>query len=102
MKQIINGKLYNTETASYIGSNRSDCYRSDFHYFEEELYRKKTKEFFLYGEGGPASVYAEQLSTGGCIEGAKIVPLTEEEAREWVERNLDADEYIQIFEECEE
>lgn len=45
MKQIINGKLYNTETASYIGSNRSDCYRSDFHYFEEELYRKKQRNF---------------------------------------------------------
>lgn len=40
MKQIINGKLYNTETASYIGSNRSD-----FHYFEEELYRKKQRNF---------------------------------------------------------
>lgn len=102
MKKIINGKMYNTETARYIGSKQSDCYRNDYRYFAEDLYRKKTKEFFLYGEGGPASVYAERLSTGGYISGTKIVPLTEEEAREWVERNLEADEYIKIFGECEE
>ena len=41
--------MYNTETANYIGSHRSDCYKNDFRYFEEDLYQKKTKEFFLYG-----------------------------------------------------
>lgn len=97
MKKVINGKMYNTETANYIASNRSDYYKNDFRYFEEDLYQKKTKEFFLYGYGGAASKYAESLSSGGFIDGEKIIPLSENEAREWVEKNLEADKYTEIF-----
>ncbi len=48
MKKIINGKRYDTETAKLIGS---DGYSnpSDFNYWSEDLYQKKTGEFFLYG-----------------------------------------------------
>lgn len=102
MKKVINGKMYNTETANYIASNRSDYYKNDFRYFEEDLYQKKTKEFFLYGYGGAASKYAESLSSGGFIDGEKIIPLSENEAREWVEKNLEADKYTEIFGTCEE
>lgn len=51
MKKIIEGKMYNTETATYIGRYRTDTMsRRDFRYLEEELYQKRTKEFFLCGE----------------------------------------------------
>ena len=51
MKKIINGKMYNTETAKYCGGYEfSNC--GDFNYVCEELYQKKTGELFLYGEGG--------------------------------------------------
>mgnify|MGYP000196503474 FL=1 len=47
MKKIIEGKMYNTETATYIGRYRTDTMsRRDFRYLEEELYQKRTKEFF--------------------------------------------------------
>ena len=32
----------------------------------------------------------------------KLIPLTEEQARNWAEKRLDADEYIEIFGEPEE
>ena len=101
MKKIINGKKYNTETAEFIG-DYSYSNPSDFHYFSEELYRKKTGEFFLYGEGGPASKYAEAVGVRACAGGEKIIPLTIDEAKEWAEKNLDADKYEELFGEVEE
>ena len=41
MKKIINGKMYNTETAEEIGSWENTPYKSNYIYFKEYLYRKK-------------------------------------------------------------
>ena len=102
MKKIINGKLYNTETAEKIDSweNMND-YRN-FHYFSETLYRKRTGEFFLHGEGGPASPYHERVDQNSYMGGERIRPLTPEEAREWAEEHMDADDYQRVFGEVSE
>lgn len=102
MKKIINGKMYNTETATVKGEYSNSYSVSDFKYFEETLYQKKTGEFFLYGEGGPLSPYKEVLGDNGATGGEKIVPLTEDKAKKWAEEKLTADEYIAIFGEVEE
>ena len=60
MKKIINGKLYNTETAKKLAEYSNDCTWSDFRCLEEALYRKRTGEYFLYGSGGPLTGYAEK------------------------------------------
>lgn len=101
MKKIIKGKMYNTETAEYIEHRSSGCYRSDYRYFEEDLYRKKTKEFFLHGKGGPASRYAQRAGSG-YMGGEKLIPLSDAEAKVWAEENLDADRYMELFGEIEE
>lgn len=97
MKKIINGKLYDTDTAKELGAwhNTSD-YR-DFHYVHETLYRKRTGEFFLHGEGGPMTQYAESAGQNSWTSGEKIIPLTIASAREWAEEHLTADEYAEIF-----
>ena len=96
MKKIINGKRYDTETAERVGSD-SYSYPNDFHYWEEELYRKKTGEFFLYGTGGPLSKYREQISLNNWSGGSKIIPLAYAEAQKWAEEHLSGDEYETIF-----
>ena len=102
MKKIINGKKYDTDTAGYIGGYRRG-YGGDVNKFEEELYRKRTGEFFLYGWGGPGSPYAERTSSGNSWQsGSRIKPLPYEAAREWAEKHLDADEYEEIFGEVTE
>lgn len=101
MKQIIDGKVYNTKTAEYLG----ECHYSqpwDFNYISEDLYRTKKGTFFLYGEGGPHSKYCTYGANGSWGGGCKITILTETEAKEWVENNLSADRYIAIFGEPEE
>lgn len=102
MKKVINGRLYNTDTAEKLGSweNMND-YRN-FHYFSETMYRKRTGEFFLHGEGGPASPYHERVDQNSYMGGERIRPLTPEEAREWAEEHMDADDYQRIFGEVSE
>ena len=67
-----------------------------------QLYQKRTKEFFMYGSGGAMTRYAEYVEGCGSTYGEKIIPITEDEAKEWVEKYLTVDEYIKIFGECEE
>ena len=96
MKKIINGKVYDTETARDLGSDSYSNER-DFHYWSERLYQKRTGEFFLYGEGGPLSRYAVSTGNNSWSGGEKIIPLTAAKAREWAEEHLDADDYEEIF-----
>lgn len=100
MKKVINGKMYNTETAKELGSWWNE--RTDFSICWEYLYKKKTGEYFLYGKGGATSKYAKRWENNGSQSGEKIIPLTETEARSWAEQKLDADEYIEIFGEVDE
>lgn len=58
MKKIINGKVYDTETAKILGTWSSPVFVTDFSYYTETLHQKRTGEFFLFGEGGPMSKYA--------------------------------------------
>lgn len=87
MKKIINNKVYNTDTAKKVGMIwiGPELDRTGW----EELYRKKTGEFFtLYHR------YNDHFE--------KITPLTYDEAQEWAEKHLDGDDYINIFGEPEE
>ena len=101
MKKIINGKVYNTETAVEVGYWSNGQYLSDFSYMREALYRKKTGEYFLFGEGGAMSRYAK--SFGDCWGyGEEIMPLSYEAAQKWAEEKLTGDEYEEIFGEVTE
>ena len=101
MKKVINGKMYNTETADWLG-NYSFGYSGDFQRIDEDLYRTKKGSFFLAGEGGPMTKYRVECGVREWCGGSDIIPLSEDEAREWVEENLSGDMYIEIFGEPEE
>lgn len=101
MKKIIKNKVYNTDTAKLLAEYDSGN-RGDFHWYCEELYQKKTGEFFIYGEGNAASPYSQKVDTNTWSGSCAIVPMSYDEAREWAEKKLDADEYISIFGEPQE
>ena len=96
MKRIIQNKVYDTEKAQHLGTWDNGHYTSDFAYCSEDLYRKKNGEFFLYGEGGPLTRYAKHYGNDVGY-GKRITPLTYDEAQEWAENHLDADDYIAVF-----
>lgn len=101
MKRIINGKLYDTNTATFIGE-RSYGIPGDFAYFSESLYQKKTGEFFLYGEGGPMSRYSVSCGNNSCSGSETIIPERDFDVKEWVAEHCDADTYIKLFRTVEE
>ena len=97
MKKYIGGKVYDTDTAKAVGSWSNNRSYRDFSWCEETLYRKKTGEYFLHGEGGAMSAYARQVDGNMRGSGEEIRPLTFDEAREWAEEHLDGNEYEEIF-----
>lgn len=71
MRRIIHDKVYDTDTAKLQATG----------YYQEELFLKKTGEYFLYD-----------------AENKKITPLTYEEAKSWAKEKLGAEEYMALFE----
>lgn len=102
MKQIIKGKKYDTDTARKVGMASNGEGWRDFRYYEETLFCKRTGEYFLHGEGGPASRYAVSAGQNTWSGGEKLIPLTFENARAWAEEHLTADEYEAEFGEITE
>ena len=102
MKKIINNKRYDTETARKIGEDSSGGSSSDFGFWNETLYCKRTGEYFLMGEGGARSRYAKNYGGGTWGWGEEIIPMTYDKARLWAEHHLDADDYEKEFGEVAE
>ena len=96
MKKVINGKMYNTETAEQLATWDNGRWNS-FDICEEKLFRKRNGEFFLYGYGGPKSAYAQPDGDRSVSSGHAIILLSDKEAREWAEEHLNGDKYEEIF-----
>ncbi len=96
MKKIIAGRIYDTDTATDIGFTTGGEIGS-FTYWSETLFRKRTGEYFLLGEGGPMTRYAVSSGSNTWTGSHKIIPLTYENARQWAEKALDADDYQAEF-----
>ncbi|RLG45020.1 MAG: hypothetical protein DRN81_03045 [Thermoproteota archaeon] len=93
MKKLIEGKIYNTETAIEICEYKAPCPVNDFHYFEESLFVTKRGCFFLCGEGGGLSRWSETTVDGhGHGYGFGIQVLSKDSALKWVEnRDIDVE-----------
>ena len=97
MIKIIDGKRYNTETATKLGHwwNGYSC--TDFYTCSETLYQTKKGQFFLYGESGPMGKYSR--SVGNMTSGGEgIYLLSESDASQWCEDKLDSDGWPDCFE----
>lgn len=100
MIKIINHKKYDTDTATQLASYQ-ESRPGDFNYLCEELFQKKTGEFFLYGKGGPLTGYAKDIGNNWTSGSSDIIPYSEKQAKDWVEAY--APEYYEdIFGEIEE
>ena len=97
MKAIIEGKRYNTETAEWIASYHNGCTHSDFNYLSEDLYRTPRGNWFLAGEGGPMTTYARHIGNGNKSGSEKIIPFTEDDVIEWLERHDEHEVLEQYF-----
>ena len=97
MKKVIRGRLYDTEKAVLVGEFYDEAMPgNDLAYYREELYRKRTGEYFLYGIGNAGSKYS--VWRGSTASGTeKIIPLSYQQAWEWAEEYLPDDIYLKEF-----
>jgi hypothetical protein len=86
-QQIINGKLYDTTEAEFIGEFETGMFRN-FTRLAEELYRDDDGQFFIAYEGGPDTSYNN--SSG-------IQLLTDDEAKDWIRDNLNFGTFSDYF-----
>ena len=99
MIKVIKGKKYDTHTAESLANYCNEDY--GFNFVDETLYRKHNGEYFLYGDGGPATCYG--ISIGNVCRGSEsIIPMNESEAREWVEEHCSGEKYIEVFGDIDE
>ena len=97
MQKIINGLLYDTGEAEHVAQYGNGKSMSDFDWLEETLYQTANGRFFLAGKGGARTRYATPVSTNTWSGGKDIRPLSEKDAKEWLERHDLVDEYIEVF-----
>lgn len=95
--KIINRKKYDTKKSTLLGRWSNGLGGSNHRWCVEELYKTPNGNYFIFGDGGPASPWAEHLESGGRIEGSDIRALTKDEAYEWAENKLDEDETELLF-----
>ena len=82
MRKIINKKLYDTDRATLIAEWDNGYPINDFHNCSEKLYVTKKGNYFIYGTGGPLSIYAK--SFGRTTSGSEdIRSVSREDAIEW-------------------
>ena len=87
MKRVINGKVYNTNTAEELHSYWNHRGAGDFQYLSEDLYKTKKGNFFLAGEGGAMTKYSQSCGENSVCGGSGIHPLDPDEALEWAENH---------------
>jgi hypothetical protein len=98
VKKIIDGKRYNTSTATFVcDCSPSGFYRGDFRFEDTSLYRTPRGGWFLSGHGGPMSRWSRSAGLNSWTGGEGIQPLDADEARSYLERHGDPDDVEKFF-----
>jgi len=104
MKKIIDGVRYDADKAVKVGAadnlGLGVSSVTDFAYWTAELYRTpRSGRFFLVGEGGPQSRFAQSAGQNTWSGGSDLIPMSKEEALSWAERYLDVEVVEEHFSE---
>lgn len=97
MRKIIDGKAYDTTKATAVAEHDNGQWDNRFNLVTETLYRKRTGEYFLHGEGGAMTRYAQSCGQNSWSGGELITPLTYDQAKQWTEEHATAEEYEREF-----
>ena len=97
MRKVIDGKVYDTKTATNIAIWEPNPDTGNFHYICETLCRTRKGKYFVHGCGHGFTKWAwSDGRNSGMGEG--IEPLTDDEALHWCEkRGVSADIIEELF-----
>lgn len=97
MKKVIDGKLYDTETAELVHEWSNGRYGNDFRNRSKDLYRTKKGNWFLYHVGGPMTDMARSCGNNSMSGSADIEPVSATDALRFLETHDGADVALQYF-----
>ena len=98
MLKIIDGRRYNTDTATEVAEYSNYLGAGDFHTLPEPLYKTPKGAWFIHGKGGPQTAWAHYVGSGnGRTGGEGMRVLSDEEAMKWLERHNMAGELEEHF-----
>lgn len=96
MKRTIDGKIYNTDTATKIATWSNGHNYNDFNYCDESLFVTSKGAYFVAGEGGAMSKYSQSHGNSrGSGEGIEV--LTKSQALAWCEHHQEQDAIDKFF-----
>lgn len=97
MKRIIDGRSFDTETATHIVELHCSANCTDFAYHDTSLYRSPKGQFFIAGEGGAMSMWSQPVGNNGRGGGSGMRLVDDDEARAIMEANgCDADDFAAV------
>ncbi len=103
MRKVVDGKIYDTETAEVICDiSPAGFHQGDFKWEDTCLYKSKAGTFFIAGGGGAYSRWAVSLGDNGRGPGSGLQVLAEAEARTLCEQHGSPDDYERAFGKPEE
>jgi len=86
MRKIIRGVRYDTEKARLVGQASCCCWDAWL------FCARRSGRYFLFGEGGPMSRFAQSAGRNVLKGGRDIIPLSREEALRWAREYLEPNE----------
>ena len=98
MKSVIEGKRYDTETATKVAEVSDNYGGRDFRAWSGTIYRTPRGNWFIEGSGGPMTMFAERVgdNTGS---GSGIRALDKSSVRDLLERYARLSDWEQYQEE---
>lgn len=85
MKRIIDGKRYDTETATLVHEWDNGRYASDFSYRSKDLYRTLRGSWFILHAGGAMTGMAVAVGSNGRGGSSAIEPVSPIDALRFLE-----------------
>lgn len=97
MKKVVDGKVYNTETAELVHEWSNGRYGNDFRYRGKDLYRTKKGNWFLLHEGGPMTDMAKSCGDNSFCGSRDIEPISEKDVIGFLESHDGAEVILKYF-----
>lgn len=97
MKSIINGKRYDTSTATCVLTWTNGHSYNDFRYRSKDLYRTRSGNWFIYHEGGAMTDMAKSCGSNNFCGSESIEPISAEDAFRFLcshDGALEAEQYF--------
>lgn len=95
MRQVIEGKIFDTNTAIKLHS--WDNGHSDFKYRSKDLYRTLRGRYFLYHEGGAMTDMAKNCDNNSWTGSEAIEPIDEKTAIRFLETHGGTEVLVREF-----